>query len=69
MSELVWPDVDGKVMGQSVAPLHATVPVVAKSHPKLYELLALVDAIRLGGARERELAAKELRNRLGPAHG
>jgi len=62
--ELVWPDVDGKVMGQSVIPLHSTVPSVARTAPALHELLALVDALRLGGARERELAAKELRNRL-----
>jgi hypothetical protein len=30
----------------------------------LYELLALVDAIRGGKSRERELATKELRHRL-----
>jgi hypothetical protein len=32
---------------------------------KLYELLALVDAIRDGRAREREIAARELKKRLG----
>jgi hypothetical protein len=30
----------------------------------LYELLALVDAVRGGRARERDLAIKELRKRL-----
>jgi len=32
--------------------------------PKLYELLALVDAIRAGRAREREIAARELSARI-----
>lgn len=35
-----------------------------ESSPLLYEWLALVDAIRVGRARERELAVKELRSRL-----
>jgi len=32
--------------------------------PQLYELLALLDALRDGRARERALAAKELGSRL-----
>jgi hypothetical protein len=32
---------------------------------KLYELLALVDALRHGRARERNLAGRELARRLG----
>jgi len=35
-----------------------------KKDPKLYELLALVDAIRGGKVREREMAKKEIRKRL-----
>jgi len=31
---------------------------------KLAELLALVDALRIGGARERKLARRELKKRL-----
>jgi hypothetical protein len=66
-SELVWPDVDGTLMGQSVSPLHSGVPAVARTYPSLHQLLALIDSLRLGGARERELAVKELRNRLEPS--
>jgi hypothetical protein len=40
------------------------VPDAARSDPKLYELLALVDAIRVGRARERKLAESELEKRL-----
>jgi hypothetical protein len=36
----------------------------ALQDPKLYELLALVDAIREGRARERELAIRELTARI-----
>jgi len=32
--------------------------------PSLHELLALVDALRVGRAREKELALKELKKRL-----
>jgi hypothetical protein len=67
--ELVWPDVDGAVMGQSVAPLHSAVPTIAKAYASLHQIFALVDALRLGGARERDLAVKELRGRLEGARG
>ncbi|MGA7802557.1 MAG: nucleotidyltransferase domain-containing protein, partial [Gammaproteobacteria bacterium] len=41
----------------------------AKRDPALYALLALVDAIRGGRARERALAMKELKQRLAAAAG
>jgi hypothetical protein len=46
------------------SPLHKNVPKAALADPRLYELLALVDALRDGKARERELAARELSKRL-----
>ena len=61
----VWPDPQGDVRGQAVTPLHPEVPNVVRNDPKLYELLALVDAIRIGRARERNLAVEELSSRLG----
>jgi len=60
----VWPYAEGTVRGYSFAPLYPTVPAAASRDPKLYELLALVDAMRDGRARERNLAAKELASRL-----
>jgi hypothetical protein len=44
--------------------LHKAVPVAVKQDSSLYEMLALVDAIRGGRAREKEAARKEMRKRL-----
>jgi hypothetical protein len=60
----VWPYADGPVRGYSFTPLHKNVPQAALEDKRLYELLALVDALRDGRARERELAVKELTKRL-----
>lgn len=62
---LVWPDPEGSARGQSILPLYGTVPKAARNDQKLYELLALVDAIRVGKARERQIAEDELKTRLG----
>jgi hypothetical protein len=45
------------------------VPHAALRDPALYELLALVDAIRDGRASERNLAERDLVRRLRSAHG
>ena len=60
----VWPDPEGTVRGYKLEPLFASVPKAAKIDEGLYELLALVDTIRDGRARERNLAAEELHKRL-----
>jgi hypothetical protein len=60
----VWPDPEGDVRGEELRPLYPSVPSAARKDARLYELLALVDALRAGRAREREVAAKELRSRL-----
>jgi hypothetical protein len=64
--QYVWPWAEGKVRGQAIAPLYESVPLAAEKDPKLYELLALVDAVRVGRARERALALEELESRIGP---
>jgi len=60
----VWPDPDGKVRGEAFSPLYKSVPQAVRKDKQLYELLVLVDAIRGGRTREREIANKELKNRL-----
>jgi hypothetical protein len=60
----VWPYAEGSVRGLAFAPLYPSVPAAAVQDSRLYELLALVDAIRDGRARERNIAAKELESRL-----
>jgi hypothetical protein len=62
----VWPDPDGTVRGESLEPLHHSAPRAARADPQFYELLALVDAIRIGRARERKLAEQHLTKRLKP---
>ena len=60
----VWPWPEGHQRGVSLEPLHKNAPVAALKDPFLYELLALIDALREGRARERKLAEKELIDRL-----
>lgn len=60
----VWADPQGTTRGIALAPLYKTVPEAAKLDSLLYERLALIDAIRDGRERERNLAEKELKNRL-----
>lgn len=60
----VWPDPQGKARGYQLSPLYGSVPKAARMDSSLYELLALVDAIRDGRARERKLAAEQLHQRL-----
>lgn len=60
----VWPYPEGKTKGIAFAPLYKSVPVAAMRDPLLYEKLALVDAIRDGRTRERNIAERELIKRL-----
>jgi hypothetical protein len=60
----VWPDAHGDAWGIALEPIHPSVPGAAREDPELAELLALVDALRIGGARERNLARNELKKRL-----
>jgi predicted nucleotidyltransferase len=60
----VWPYAGGLVRGESFSPLYRSAPIAAKNDPGLYELLALVDAIRGGPSRERDRAKNELKKRL-----
>lgn len=58
----VWPYAKGSVRGQSILPLYASVPSAALRDAELHELLAMVDAIRVGRSRERTMAIDELKN-------
>lgn len=60
----VWPDPLGEIRGESFSPLYRSAPSAARNDSELYELLALVDALRGGRAREIEIAKKELKMRL-----
>ncbi len=56
----VWPYAEGNVRGLEFSPLYRNVPQASLRDPQLYKLLVLVDAIREGRARERELAIDQL---------
>lgn len=60
----VWPDATGKEKGQSITPLYKSVPKAVKQDAYLYELLALIDSIRIGGPREVKLATELFEQRL-----
>lgn len=60
----VWPFAEGTVRGVTFEPLHKTAPLAAAKDPVLYELLALIDALRDGRVRERHIAERELKIRL-----
>ena len=53
-----------RVRGATLEPLHKAAPKAARKDPALHELLALIDALRDGRVRERQLAEKELSARL-----
>lgn len=61
----VWPSAQGDTRGLALQPLHTSVVEAAQRDPLLREQLTLVDAIRIGDARIRGLAAGLLADRLG----
>ena len=65
----VWAFAEGNTRGISIIPLYKTVPQAAIKDPILYRRLALVDALRGGRARERNLAEQELRKSLKEIYG
>lgn len=56
----VWPSSMGNIRGQAIVPLYNNVSFAIRKDPLLYEMLALIDAIRVGRAREQEMAIKSL---------
>ena len=60
----VWPDANGTDQGTSLLPLYSGIPTAARFDAELYEILALVDILRIGAAREREIAEVELAKRI-----
>ena len=60
----VWPYSKGHVRGQSVLPLYYSVPQAIDLDKQLYEMLALIDALRVGKVREKNLALEILKKRI-----
>jgi hypothetical protein len=62
--KIVWADGKGSAVGQSVTPLYKKASELTNNCPSVYELLTLVDAIRIGRARERTAAMEKIKERL-----
>jgi hypothetical protein len=63
----VWPDASGEKLGYGVEPLHPSAPMAARRDARLYEILALIDVLREGRTRERQIAEDELLKRINRA--
>jgi hypothetical protein len=60
----VWKSALGTVRGQTIEPLYVTIPQLVKEDAQLYELLSLIDALRVGKAREKQLATTLLTQKI-----
>jgi hypothetical protein len=60
----VWAHATGSAKGPTLTPLYRTAPQAALADPALHRLLALLDALRTGRARERSLAANMMEAEL-----
>lgn len=62
----VWPYAKGNTKGLALNALYPSVPKAIDEHPdqEFYDILALVDVLRHGRARERKIASKLLEKKL-----
>lgn len=62
----VWPYINGNAKGLALEPLHKNVPkaLIEFPDPGLFTCLVLIDALRIGRAREKNLAIKLLRQQF-----
>ena len=60
----VWANARGTHRGQAIEPLYKSLPQLALEDKLFYELLTIVDTIRVGRVREIKIAIEELKKRL-----
>lgn len=60
----VWANAKGTHRGQAIEPLYKTLPQIVQEDKLFYELLTIVDTIRVGRVREIQIAIDELNKRL-----
>jgi hypothetical protein len=61
----VWPLATGRARGQILLPLVPSAPVIAAQNPQLRTALSLIDLVRIGAAREQDVACEALERMLG----
>lgn len=60
----VWPSPQGEAIGPAVRPLYHKAVELPHRSPAVYEILSAMDALRVGRARERKVAADVIARRL-----
>lgn len=62
----VWPDARGDKKGSSLLPLYSSIPQSIREYPDpvFYNLLTMIDVIRSGRARERQIAINLLKKTI-----
>ena len=60
----VWPFAQGNIRGQTIEPLHPKVPEACLLDSRFYEFMSLTDALRVGRAREQQIAFDMLKERI-----
>ena len=64
LEDIVWPNAKGHSRGLSLKPLCDGAALLPEQNPRLYEWLSVVDALRVGRARERQMASEYLEHEL-----
>jgi len=62
--QYAWPDEEGTIRGLAIEPLHPNVPKAVTKDALLYKLLASIDILRVGRARELKMAIDELKKEV-----
>ena len=60
----VWADIDGKEYGLSIPPLYKDAAKAARYDEEFYTLLALIDVLRIGKAREINFSLQLLKQKI-----
>jgi hypothetical protein len=60
-NKYVWASADGTAKGESIEPLYPSVPFACKKDLFLYDLLTLVDILRIGRTREVKIGMEKLK--------
>lgn len=61
---VVWPSSEGFVRGESIEPLHKSVPIVASRDAAMHSLLSAIDVLRLGDREKRDAAIARITSLL-----
>lgn len=64
VDSIVWPSAEGQMRGLALVPLCAAAPAMLQNNEALYRWLTLVDALRVGRARDRRIAEEVLKQEI-----